>query len=188
MDTFLHDSTAIKSGADNLTTFAKQTLMQQLRELTRNPPENVSVGLRNDKLSEWDVTIMGPEGSMYEGGIFRAVLLFPADFPNKPPVMRFERPCPFHPNVYPDGTVCISILHPPGEDRFNEQESSAERWRPILGVDAIILSVISMLTDTSVNLDSPANIDAARLYKNDPAAYKREVKRSARLSAEASLG
>jgi len=30
--------------------------------------------------------------------------------------------------------VCISILHPPGEDQFNQQESAEERWRPILGV------------------------------------------------------
>lgn len=26
-----------------------------------------------------------------------------------------------YPTVYPDGRVCISILHPPGEDKFNEQ-------------------------------------------------------------------
>ena len=61
--------------------------------------------------------------------------------------------------VYEDGRVCISILHPPGEDRYNEQESADERWRPILGVESIIVSVISMLSDP--NDESPANIDAA---------------------------
>lgn len=55
--------------------------------------------------------------------------------------------------------MCISILHPPGEDRYNEQESADERWRPILGVESIIVSVISMLSDP--NDESPANIDAA---------------------------
>ena len=65
----------------------------------------------------------------------------------------------FFTSVYPDGKVCISILHPPGEDKFNEFESADERWRPILGVDAILLSVISMLNDC--NLESIANIDAA---------------------------
>ena len=39
------------------------------------------------------------------------------------------------------------------------QESAIERWRPILGVEQIIVSVISMLSDP--NDDSPANIDAA---------------------------
>lgn len=63
------------------------------------------------------------------------------------------------PTVYEDGKVCISILHPPGEDRYNEQETAEERWRPIIGVEAIIISVISMLSDP--NDTSPANIDAA---------------------------
>ena len=47
--------------------------------------------------------------------------------------------------VHEDGKVCISILHPPGEDAFNEQESAEERWRPILGVEQILMSVISLL-------------------------------------------
>jgi ubiquitin-conjugating enzyme E2 G1 len=72
--------------------------------------------------------------------------------------MTFRTPI-WHPNVYDDGKVCISILHPPGEDRFNENEKASERWRPILGVEQIIVSVISMLSDP--NDESPANIDAA---------------------------
>jgi len=47
--------------------------------------------------------------------------------------------------VYEDGRVCISILHPPGTDQFNTQETADVRWRPILGVDAILLSVMMML-------------------------------------------
>lgn len=62
-------------------------------------------------------------------------------------------------SVYPDGRVCISILHEPGEDKFNALESADERWRPILGVESVLISVISMLSDP--NDDSPANIDAA---------------------------
>ena len=41
-----------------------------------------------------------------------------------------------HPNVFPDGKVCISILHPPGVDAFNPQESAAERWSPVHTVRA----------------------------------------------------
>lgn len=38
-------------------------------------------------------------------------------------------------------------------------ETADERWRPILGVEAILLSVISMMNDPNIN--SPANIDAS---------------------------
>ena len=46
--------------------------------------------------------------------------------------------------VYPDGRVCISILHAPGDDPLG-YESSAERWSPVQSVEKILLSVVSML-------------------------------------------
>lgn len=46
--------------------------------------------------------------------------------------------------VYSDGRVCISILHPPGDDP-NQYESSSERWSPVQSVEKILLSVVSML-------------------------------------------
>lgn len=81
----------------------------------------------------------------------------------------------WHPNIYPDGKVCISILHPPGTDQYNTQETADERWRPILGVEGILLSVISMLNDP--NISSPANIDAAVEFRDNPEVYKKKVKR-----------
>ena len=49
--------------------------------------------------------------------------------------------------VYPDGRVCISILHAPGDDP-NMYESSSERWSPVQSVEKILLSVVSMLAGT----------------------------------------
>ena len=71
-----------------------------------------------------------------EGGFFKAELKFPDDFPNNPPKMKFLTKM-YHPNIYPDGTVCISILHAPGVDAMNTLESADERWRPILGVEQV---------------------------------------------------
>ena len=84
--------------------------------------------------------------------------------------------------VYTDGKVCISILHPPGTDPMNPQERAEERWRPILGVESIIVSVISMLNDP--NLSTPANVDAAKHYKESPTEYKKKVKKLAAKSIE----
>ena len=54
----------------------------------------------------------------------------------------------FHPLVYPDGTVCISILHTPGDDPTHYEQAS-ERWSPVQSVEKVILSVISMLAGKS---------------------------------------
>ena len=108
--------------------------------------------------------IVGPPDTMYEGGFFKAQLDFPADFPNMPPEMTFKSEM-WHPNVYEDGKVCISILHPPGEDQFNTQETAEERWRPILGVEQIIVSVMSMLGD-------PNGVQ----FREDRAGFKKRVR------------
>lgn len=152
------------------------------QDLAKNPIDLVSVGLVDDSnVFEWEILIMGPDGTLYEGGFFKALLVFPSDFPNMPPTMTFTSEM-FHPNVYSDGKVCISILHPPGEDEFNQQESAEERWRPILGVEQILVSVISMLSDP--NDESPANLDAAVMWRNDRAAFKKKVRQVVRKSQE----
>ena len=101
----------------------------------------------------------GPEGTPYEGGYFPCTLIFPSNFPNSPPEMRFLTPEFWHPNVYPDGKVCISILHEAKEDIYNEAELMSEKWRPILSVEAVLVSVQSMLSEP--NFSSPANVAAS---------------------------
>ena len=56
--------------------------------------------------------------------------------------------------VYPDGNVCISILHNPGEDPLMYEQAS-ERWSPVQSVEKVILSVISMLAGTFVHSFPP---------------------------------
>ena len=134
-----------------------------------------SVGLVDENdFFKWTVCFTGPEDTLYEGGFFKAILTFPKDFPQNPPEMKFITEM-WHPNIHPDGKVCISILHPPGFDRYNEQESAEERWRPVLGVEQILVSVISMLNDP--NCDSPANVDAAVMLRKNPEEYKKKVRK-----------
>ncbi|KAF8824479.1 hypothetical protein HHX47_DHR8000374 [Lentinula edodes] len=109
--------------------------------------------------------------------------------------MKFEPPL-FHPNsempfssffqnrsvvdllhfqVYPDGNVCISILHTPGDDPTMYEQAS-ERWSPVQSVEKVILSVISMLAEP--NLESGANIDCCKLYRDNQQEYERLVRES----------
>ena len=67
-------------------------------ELARNPPDGVSVGLgEEENIFCWELMIIGPPDTLYEGGFFAAKLVFPSDFPNQPPVMTFKTPL-WHPN------------------------------------------------------------------------------------------
>ena len=87
-------------------------------EAIQNTDLSVSVGLENDDMFKWRIGFEGSPGTPFQEGFYQCTLTFPNDFPNMPPKMRFVTEM-FHPNIYPNGDVCISILHPPEEDQFN---------------------------------------------------------------------
>lgn len=85
---------------------------------------------------------------------------------------RFLRPL-YHPNIYPDGKLCISILHAPGDDELSGEHAS-ERWSPAQRVESVLISILSLLDDAEVN--SPANVDAGKQLRQQPDAYKSIVR------------
>ncbi|KAL9550319.1 SUMO conjugating enzyme Hus5 [Mucor atramentarius] len=86
----------------------------------------------------------------WEKATYKLTMTFPDDYPSKPPKCKFTPPL-FHPNVYPSGTVCLSIL--------NEDEG----WKPAITVKQILLGVQDLLNDP--NPESPAQQDAYMLFK-----------------------
>ncbi|XP_078181241.1 ubiquitin-conjugating enzyme E2 7-like [Carex rostrata] len=162
-------------------TQASLLLQKQLKDLMKHPVEGFSAGLVDDSnIFEWSVTIIGPQDTLYEGGYFNAIMTFPSDYPNNPPTVRFKSEM-WHPNVYPDGKVCISILHAPGDDP-NGYELASERWSPVHTVESIILSIISMLS--SPNDESPANVEAAKEWRENWDQFRKKVGRCVRRSQE----
>ncbi|KAI8924331.1 ubiquitin-conjugating enzyme/RWD-like protein [Entophlyctis helioformis] len=110
----------------------------------------------------WDVGIPGKTGTIWEGGTFKLKMFFPEDYPQKPPKCQFQ-PALFHPNVYPSGTVCLSIV--------NEDQD----WKPAITIKQILLGIQSLLDEPNPN--SPAQSDAYVLFKKDRAAYDERIKR-----------
>jgi len=110
----------------------------------------------------------GPEGTCYDGGCFHATIDIPLDYPLSPPTMRFTSAM-WHPNVHVDGTVCISILHTAGDSITATYEHASEQWSPVQSLEKVLLSVVSMLAEP--NDESPANVDAAKQWRQDRKGY-----------------
>ncbi|KAH7025798.1 ubiquitin-conjugating enzyme/RWD-like protein [Microdochium trichocladiopsis] len=113
-------------------------------------------------LKIWECGIPGKEKTIWEGGVFKMTMTFPEG--------KFTPPL-FHPNVYPSGTVCLSIL--------NEDEG----WKPAITIKQIVLGVQDLLNDP--NPESPAQAEAYNLFKRDKAEYEKRVKRVVRENAPA---
>ncbi|XP_065103062.1 cell division cycle 34 homolog (S. cerevisiae) a [Paramisgurnus dabryanus] len=141
---------------------SQKALMLELKSLQDEPVEGFKITLVDESdLYNWEVAIFGPPNTHYEGGYFKARIRFPIDYPYSPPAFRFLTKM-WHPNIYENGDVCISILHPPVDDP-QSGELPSERWNPTQNVRTILLSVISLLNEP--NTFSPANVDASVMYR-----------------------
>lgn len=94
-------------------------------------------------------------------------MTFDEQYPNKPPTVKFLSKM-FHPNVYASGDLCLDILQ--------------NRWSPTYDVASILTSVQSLLNDP--NISSPANVEAANLYKDHRSQYIQRVKETVEESWE----
>eukprot|EP00743_Colponemidia_sp_Colp-15_P001606 GILK01001753.1.p1 GENE.GILK01001753.1~~GILK01001753.1.p1 ORF type:complete len:160 (-),score=17.67 GILK01001753.1:185-664(-) len=115
-------------------------------------------------IMKWQVGIPGKKGTPWEGGCYPLQMEFSEDYPSKPPKCKFVPPL-FHPNVYPSGTVCLSIL--------NEDED----WKPSITIKQLLLGIQDLLDNPNPN--SPAQADPYMLFTQNRAEYIRRVRQQA---------
>ena len=89
---------------------ALKRIQKELQDLQRDPPANCSAGPTDESdLYNWTASIMGPEDSSFQGGIFFLNVQFPTDYPFKPPKLSFTTRI-YHPNINSNGSICLDIL------------------------------------------------------------------------------
>ncbi len=104
---------------------------------------------------QWNAILEGPKETPFEGGSFALSMEFPADYPIRPPTVKFVTPV-YHPNVTKDGGICLNLLK--------------EDWKPLITVPAL-LSSIRLLLQTP-NMEEALNMEVVEEYRKDPKSWE----------------
>lgn len=112
-------------------------LNKEMNDLNKAPLDGVTIALTNDDLTQWHVTILGPEGSPFLGGKFLVHLDFSDSYPFKPPKIKFLTKI-YHPNVKTDtGEICTQAIE--------------KQWVPTLNAKFVIEAILSVIKNPTLD-------------------------------------
>jgi len=121
-------------------TTATARLKQDYIRLIKDPVPYVAATPLPSNILEWHYVVTGPEGTPYEGGLYHGKLLFPKQFPFRPPSIYMITPSGrFKTNT----RLCLSIsdFHP-------------DSWNPAWTVASILTGLISFMVENTPTLGS----------------------------------
>ena len=95
--------------------------------------------------------LLVPDCAPYSKGAFKIEIIFPAEYPFKPPKLCFKTKI-YHPNVDEKGQVCLPIV-------------SVENWKPATKTDQVINALVSLINEPEP--DHPLRGDLAEEYSKD---------------------
>ncbi|ORX58785.1 ubiquitin-conjugating enzyme [Hesseltinella vesiculosa] len=139
---------------------ALKRIQRELQDLTKNPLPGIKVTPVDDDVFHWVGTIEGPEASPYKGGSFKLDVVFSADYPFKPPKIKFVTKV-YHPNIDDEGAICIDLL-------------KSDQWKPATKVGQV-LQALAMLLEFP-NPDDALVASIAEVYNTNRTKYSKTVK------------
>jgi ubiquitin-conjugating enzyme E2 J2 len=101
--------------------------------LAKDPVQCVRAAPNPDNILEWHFLICDLDDDRYRGGFYHGVIVFPADYPYKPPSVKLNTPSGrFAVNT----KLCLSItdFHP-------------ESWNPLWSVSSMMAAIVSFFVE-----------------------------------------
>ena len=135
---------------------AVRRIMKELQCLSKNPVPGVDIVAESDDVTVWKVLLEGPASTPYADGCFEILVRFSADYPRRPPELRFVTPI-LHCNISnPGGRVCHQLL-----ERLS--------WTVDTSMTDLLNAVTGLLITPEP--DHPLNTELAECYHMDKTTY-----------------
>ncbi|KAK1439639.1 hypothetical protein QVD17_05459 [Tagetes erecta] len=138
----------------------------ETQRLLSEPAPGISASPSEDNMRYFNVMILGPTQSPYEGGVFKLELFLPEEYPMSAPKVRFLTKI-YHPNIDKLGRICLDILK--------------DKWSPALQIRTVLLSIQALLS--APNPDDPLSENIAKHWKTNEAEAVETAKEWTRLYA-----
>jgi ubiquitin-conjugating enzyme E2 N len=142
-------------------------IVKETQRLMAEPVEGISAAPTEDNMRYFNVVIVGPSSSPYEGGVFKLELFLPEDYPMAAPKVRFLTRI-YHPNVDKLGRICLDILK--------------DKWSPALQIRTVLLSIQALMS--APNPDDPLDENVAKMWKTDEATAMETAREWTRIYAD----
>ncbi|XP_046556659.1 ubiquitin-conjugating enzyme E2 J2-like [Haliotis rubra] len=128
------------SSGKRVNTTATARLKQDYMRIMKDPVPYVKAVPLPTNMLEWHYVVQGPENSPYEGGLYHGKLIFPREFPFKPPSIYMITP---NGRFKCNTRLCLSIsdFHP-------------DTWNPAWSVSTILTGLLSFMLEKSPTLGS----------------------------------
>jgi len=127
-------------------------IIKETQRLLSEPAPGISASPSEENLRYFNVMILGPTQSPYEGGVYKLELFLPEEYPMAAPKVRFLTRI-YHPNIDKLGRICLDILK--------------DKWSPALQIRTVLLSIQALLS--APNPDDPLAEDVAKHWKSNEA-------------------
>ncbi len=102
-------SNLLQSSMHEMCIVMTRMVFQETQRLMQEPVPGISAVPDETNARYFHVVVAGPEGSPFEGGVFKLELFLPEDYPMSAPKVRFITKI-YHPNIDKLGRICLDIL------------------------------------------------------------------------------
>ncbi|GAA48209.1 ubiquitin-conjugating enzyme E2 L3 [Clonorchis sinensis] len=126
-----------------------------------------NVVVDDSNMRHWTGYIV-PEEPPYNKGAFKIEIVFPAEYPFKPPKLLFKTPI-YHPNIDENGQVCLPIIQ-------------SDNWKPATKIEYILQALVAMLH--SPETERALRSELAEEYMKDMKKFMKNAEDFTRKHAE----
>ena len=138
----------------------KKRLLKDVVDILKHPLTNDGIFYKHDEnnMLHGYALIIGPSDTIYNYGYYFFEFNYPKDYPYSPPKVKYytnNHNIRFHPNLYRNGKVCLSLLN----------TWRGEQWTSCQTIKTILLNLITLFHNKPL-LNEPGITEKYKFFEN----------------------